>query len=88
MLLAGAIYIRFLFYLKVIYGHKMKEIDFSIPATKFRFCSIFPAVALEKRCINFFLGYESDFSLFSVTFVRYVMVLIKWFYFVIISKIL
>ena len=66
----------------------MKEIDFSIPATKFRFCSIFPAVALEKRCINFFLGYESDFSLFSVTFVRYVMVLIKWSYFVIISKIL
>ena len=66
----------------------MKEIDFSIPATKLRFCSIFPTVALEKRCINFFLGYESDFSLFSVTFVRYVIVLIKWFYFVIISKIL
>ena len=63
----------------------MKEIDFSIPATKFRFCSIFPAVALGKR-----IGYESDFSLFSVTFVRYVIVLIKWFgfYFVIISKIL
>ena len=61
----------------------MKEIDFSIPATKFRFCSIFPAVTLEKR-----IGYESDFSLFSVTFVRYVIVLIKWFYFVIISKIL
>ena len=66
----------------------MKEIDFSVPASKFRFCSIFPTVALEKRCINFFLGYESDFSLFSVTFVRYVIVLIKWFYFVIISKIL
>ena len=66
----------------------MKEIDFSIPATKLRFCSIFPTVALEKQCINFFLGYESDFSLFSVTFVRYVIVLIKWFYFVIISKIL
>ena len=42
MLLEGAIYIRFLVYLKANYGHKMKEIDFSTPATKFRFCSIFP----------------------------------------------
>ena len=42
MLSAGAIYIRFLIYLKAIYVQKMKEIDFSTLATKLRFWSIFP----------------------------------------------
>ena len=40
-LLAGTIYIRFLIYLKAIYG----QIHFLTPATKLRFCSVF----LDRR---------------------------------------
>ena len=41
-LLAGTIHIRYLIYLKAIYGQKMKEIDFSTLAMKLRFWPIFP----------------------------------------------
>ena len=36
------VYIRFLIYLKAIYGQEMTEIDFSTPAMKSRVSSIIP----------------------------------------------
>jgi len=47
---AGTIFIRFLIYLKAIYGQIMKEIDFSTLATKSKFARFFPTVALNLCC--------------------------------------